>query len=253
MTVYPIPAFTDNYIWALINEQNHSFVCVDPGLAAPVYEFASSNQLTLEAILLTHHHQDHIGGVAELIKYYPQCYVYGPQDSRLPKETKSVDTQTILQYPPFYLTVLVNPGHTSTHISYYESNQGWLFCGDTLFSGGCGRVFDGTIEQLYQSLVQFQGLPKATKIFCAHEYTKKNLQFARLVEPNNQELSAYLHLLEQSSLHCSLPTTLEREQAVNPFLRLSCPEVQQYALQHGAQSSTPLDVFRTLRREKDRY
>ncbi len=253
MTVYPIPAFLDNYIWAIIDNKKGLFDCVDPGEAEPVLEFAKAHHLQLRSILLTHHHNDHIGGVGRLIKVYSNCVVYGPFDDRIPYITSHVRANDVIQVGEYTYTILLNPGHTSTHISYYEPEQKWLFCGDTLFSAGCGRVFDGTMDELYQSMRLFKQLPADTKIFCAHEYTQQNLRFAQTVEPQNPNINNYLQELKKHPSSCSLPSTLALELSINPFLRTEVNEVINYALSHGAISSSPKDVFAVLRTEKNNF
>jgi hydroxyacylglutathione hydrolase len=252
MSVVPIPAFFDNYIWAIIDDNEAGvFDCIDPGESAPVIRFADENKLRLRTILLTHHHNDHIGGVEQLLSQYPSCAIYGPIDPRIPYVTKRVIHDQMIQIGQHSFKVLFNPGHTSTHISYYEPLHHWLFCGDTLFSAGCGRVFDGTIAQLHQSLQMFKTLAPETKIFCAHEYTQQNLKFALTVEPENTYLLEYAKQINQQPTVCSLPSNLSQELLINPFLRTDIPEVQHYALKHGAASSTSLDVFTVLRTQKN--
>lgn len=252
MPILPIPAFTDNYIWAILNMEMGVFDCVDPGDAEPVIKFAQAHQLTLRSILLTHHHHDHIGGVSQLINLFPACAVYGPNDPRIPCITHHVKVHETLVIDHYSFRILFNPGHTSSHISYYEPLQGWLFCGDTLFSAGCGRVFDGTLHELYQSMQLFKSLPLTTKIFCAHEYTIQNLRFAQTVEPKNQFIQNHLHQLQQTS-GCTLPSLLDMELLINPFLRTESPEVQSYAHQHGAASNDSLEIFRVLREQKNSF
>jgi hydroxyacylglutathione hydrolase len=250
MTILPISAFFDNYIWAIIDKNAGIFDCVDPGDAEPVLQFAHKNHLNLRTILLTHHHDDHIAGVSKLTKAYPSCIVYGPNDSRIPNVNRTVYKHQTVQVGQCVFKILFNPGHTSTHISYYEPQQEWLFCGDTLFSAGCGRVFDGSLEQLHQSIHLFKALPPSTKIFCAHEYTQQNLRFAQTVEPNNTIIQNYLQKL-QDAPQCTLPSTLAVELQINPFLRTHEAEVQKFALQNGATSNDSLDVFKVLRQEKN--
>lgn len=253
MTIFPIPAFSDNYIWAIIDKTAGALDCVDPGDAVPVVQFAHANQLELRSVLLTHHHQDHIGGVYQLCKSYPLCIVYGPNDPRIPYVNSTIQQHQTIQIGKCVFKILFNPGHTSSHISYYEPQHELLFCGDTLFSAGCGRVFDGTIEQLHQSLHLFKTLPPTTKIFCAHEYTQQNLRFAQTVEPNNLAVQHYLQKIHHSKNPCTLPSTLELELSINPFLRTDQLEVQKYALKHGATSNNSLEIFRVLREEKNSF
>lgn len=252
MTVFPIPAFFDNYIWAIIDKEAGVFDCVDPGEAQPVIDFSKTHQLKLSNILITHHHQDHIGGVSQLVKAFSPR-VYGPEDSRISHVTQRVREQQKIQMGKCCFTILSNPGHTSSHISYYEAEQGWLFCGDTLFSAGCGRVFDGTIEELHRSMLLFKSLPPTTKIFCAHEYTQQNLKFAHSVEPENKAITQKLNSLGQKPNSCSLPSTLSSELSINPFLRTDQRDVIDYALSHGAGSSDSLEVFKILRHQKNNF
>jgi hydroxyacylglutathione hydrolase len=251
MNVVPIKAFSDNYIWALVDPDNGVFDCIDPGEALPVLHFAQEQALTLRSILITHHHPDHIGGVKELKQHYPLSTIYGPTDPRIEPVDVVVHAHEIIEIGGHSYKVLFNPGHTSTHISYFETNKHWLFCGDTLFSGGCGRVFDGTMEQLHQSLLLFKSLPKNTKIFCAHEYTQQNLKFAQAVEPNNTAITHYIQKLNEHASGCSLPSRLEDELLINPFLRTDVNEVLEYALKHGAKTNDSLEVFRVLREQKN--
>jgi hydroxyacylglutathione hydrolase len=248
-----LPAFLDNYIWVVKNETSSTFTAIDPGDALPVLEYASKNHYELTTLLLTHHHSDHVGGVNKLLNQFPKCVVYGPDDSRVSDKHLIAYNHNPIVIDTLVFQVFNTPGHTSSHISYLELNKGWLFCGDTLFSGGCGRVFDGTLEALYQSLLWYKSLPNTTKIFCAHEYTQKNLQFALTVEPNNPHILRYLNTLKESKNTCSLPSTIGQEKDINPFFRVHIPEVITYAKKHGAMSSKPLDVFSVLRTQKNNF
>jgi hydroxyacylglutathione hydrolase len=253
MRVCGIPAFSDNYIWGIIDDTQQTLDCVDPGDALPVINFLRSNNLKLRTILLTHHHQDHIGGVGELLKFYPQCLIYAPEDQRIPIATNRVKQGQTLTVGPLNFKVMFNPGHTSTHISYFEPQKEWLFCGDTLFSAGCGRVCDGTIEELHQSMQLFKSLPTSTKIYCAHEYTFQNLKFAQTVEPNNNDVSTYISQIEKNKPSCTLPSLLSKELSINPFLRTQADEVKHFANRHGASSLESLEVFKVLRHEKNNF
>lgn len=251
--IIPLPAFTDNYIWILTDENQDVFDCVDPGDAAPVLAYAQQEQCALRAILLTHHHPDHCAGVQKLQVQFPNCVVYGPQDARIPFVTHPVQENDRVSLGSNCFNVLSIPGHTSSHICYYEKQQGWLFCGDTLFSAGCGRVFDGTLEQLEQSIERLKTLPTTTQIFCGHEYTRQNLRFAKTVEPMNQNIQRYANHLDKNIQSCSLPSTIALEHDINPFFRTQTPEVIAFAKHHGAASTDALNVFKTLRQAKDSF
>lgn len=253
MIVVAVPAFADNYIWMIVDKEAGVFDCVDPGEAKPVVDFMQKNSLGLRSILLTHHHNDHVGGVAELVQSNPNCQVYGPDDPRIGTVTHAVRKDDAIQLGHYCFKILSNPGHTSSHISYYEPHEGWLFCGDTLFSAGCGRVFDGTMEQLHQAMLLFKQLPPKTKVFCAHEYTLQNLKFAAYVEPQNSSIQKYIEQLEQNQPDCTLPSSIEAELKINPFLRTHESLVMDFATAHGARDISSLEVFRTLREQKNMF
>lgn len=252
MQVQAVSAFYDNYIWFIINKKKQA-LCVDPGEARPVHHFLKKEDLTLKAILLTHHHQDHIGGTAELLETNPALPVYGPQDPRIPEVNHALQDQDTLAIDSYKFQILATPGHTSSHISYYEAHHGWLFCGDTLFSAGCGRVFDGTIEALYDSLQRLRNLPDETQVFCAHEYTLKNLRFAATVEPNNLAIRNYAQRLLAKENRCSLPSSIAIEKEINPFWRTQIAEVQAFAKLRGSKDSDAFSVFKQIRAEKDHF
>ncbi|CDZ78201.1 Hydroxyacylglutathione hydrolase [Legionella massiliensis] len=253
MHVQPIRAFYDNYIWLIINEKTQQALCVDPGDAQPVLSFLDNEKLSLNAILLTHHHNDHVGGTVDLLQNNPTIPVYGPQDSRIPQVTHILRDGDVLTIETCEFKILSTPGHTSTHISYYEPHHHWLFCGDTLFSAGCGRVFDGTLEELHQSLQKLKNLPEETQVFCAHEYTSRNLQFATRVEPENLDIRRYAHRLLTREHQCSLPSSIAVEKKINPFLRTESSEAQTYAKQRGCKSLDSLSVFEQIRADKDQF
>lgn len=217
MDVLAIPAFQDNYIWLLQDSSQRFAAVVDPGDAKPVLSYLKDFDLELSFILLTHNHPDHTGGVHELLAAFPNVMIYGVQDDRLTFPVNNADTFSVFEY---HFSTLQTPGHTRSHICFYEPNLGLLFCGDTLFSAGCGRVFDGTIEQLYQSIEQLKALPDTTQVYCGHEYTQQNLKFALRVEPDNVVAKYHLDYLSSQNHRCSLPSTIEFEKKINPFFRL---------------------------------
>ncbi len=249
LQLYPLAALNDNYIW-LAHDGRHALV-VDPGEARAVDSFLQQQQLELGAILITHHHADHCHGVAELHQRWPQAHVLGPA-SVLPLLSQVVgegDTLT-LAAPAIELTVWAVPGHTLDHLAYY--GHGWLFCGDTLFAGGCGRLFEGTAAQLYRSLQRLAALPAATLVCCAHEYTLANLAFAAAVEPDNGAIAARIQRdsLRRQHGQATLPSTLADEWATNPFLRCHLPQV---AAAVAAVADEPVTVFTKLRIWKDKF
>lgn len=270
ISLIPIPALSDNYIWVLHDGQS-ALVC-DPGDALPVQDFLQYHNLDLSAIVITHHHADHCDGVLPL---YAACAktdttVYLPAQERntqalydaLPQGVcyrvqEDAQMHTVLDIS---MQVFDIPGHTAGHIGYYFAmttglETPILLCGDTLFSAGCGRVFDGTLKQLHNSLQKIQTLPDNTLLCCAHEYTLNNLCFAKHVEPDNAEVDNY-------TLHCqqlrqvgkpTLPVSLAVEKAINPFLRLQMPTVQLAAQQYNSAADTPQMVFSALRNWKDQF
>ncbi|WP_313072814.1 hydroxyacylglutathione hydrolase [Melaminivora sp.] len=258
MKLLPLPAFADNYIWML--EGARGAVVVDPGDAAPVLAALGSSGLPLAAILVTHHHGDHTGGVAEL-RAKTGAVVHGPAREALPEPVARVtggDTVTALGLA---FEVIDVPGHTAGHIAYHCADAGaggpLLFCGDTLFSGGCGRVFEGTPGQMLQSLERLAALPGDTQVCCAHEYTLSNLKFARAVEPTNAALlqhSRHCEQLRERGLP-TLPSTLALERQINPFLRTREAAVAEAARRYDARvdPASPVSVFAALRQWKNEF
>ncbi len=253
MTLIPLPAFNDNYIWVLPDTAREQFYCVDPGDATPVLSYAKQNNLTLNAILLTHHHHDHIGGVHALLRQYPNVSIYGPDDNRIPFITKSLAENDTLSLGQYRFQIMETPGHTASHISYFEPEEKWLLCGDTLFSAGCGRVFDGTMEALYHSLQRYKNLPDDTLVFCAHEYTHKNLDFALTLEPENPAILDYKKKLPQKDRSCTLPSTIADEKKINPFLRTDSEGIKNYAKRFQVSTDDALAVFTLIRQHKDNF
>lgn len=254
ITIKPIPAFTDNYIWAITDEQGLYYAVVDPGDAAPVLEFLENNDAVLAAILITHHHNDHVGGISTLLSAFPGTPVYGPATEDIPHCTTDLHDHDRVVIPEIDVSfdVMYIPGHTVGHIAFYR--EGMLFCGDTLFGNGCGRVFGASMQSLYNSLNKIAQLPPETLIYCAHEYTLDNIGFALWVEPDSLDL-----LQRQEQTHQlidtnepSVPSTLELELKTNPFLRTKQPEVINMAekvARKNLQSS--VEVFKVLRTWKD--
>jgi hydroxyacylglutathione hydrolase len=249
LKVTPIQAFEDNYIWLL--QLGDNAVVIDPGDAQPVLKTLHEHRLKLTAILITHHHHDHIDGVIELLTHY-DVPVYAPAYRTYPfKHTPVLDDQLIeLKEIGLKLQVMWTPGHTLDHIVYYSKQ--YLFCGDTLFSAGCGRLFEGTAQQMLESLKKIKSLPQSTQIFCTHEYTLKNIAFALTLDPNNIKLidrKQQVESLRQAHLP-SLPTTLALEVDTNPFLRCHHLDIIQNS---GAKSDEELDVFTTIRKLRNNY
>ncbi len=266
MNLIALPAFTDNYIWMLDDGQRA--IVVDPGESAPVIEALESRQLALAAILVTHHHADHVGGV-DALRSRLQGPVFGPKRERIPEPYTALVDGDSVQALGLRFDVIDVPGHTSGHIAYYlpagGANGGAgdadndsapiLFCGDTLFSAGCGRLFEGTPAQMHRSLSRLAALPGDTRVCCAHEYTLSNLKFARAVEPANADVTAHTEwcLATRAQGRPTLPSTIAREARINPFLRCDDPAVARSAIAHGGESDEPVAVLAALRQWKNDF
>lgn len=256
-SVIPLEAFEDNYIWLIYDSKQHKAICVDPGDASPVLAYLTKYDIKLDTILITHHHADHIGGVKRLKQAYPNCQIISPYDQRIPISDKRCSNGEIIEVTALALNfkVLETPGHTLSHICYYteaENNAPWLFCGDTLFSGGCGRLFEGSPQQMLNSLKELCQLPNTTQIYCAHEYTRNNLKFYQSLSSQNPYLEKYMTELNKQSMPLSLPSTLEKELQINPFLRCDQPEMQQL-FASTLNNTNELDIFSHLRKLKDNF
>ncbi|EGA63596.1 hydroxyacylglutathione hydrolase [Vibrio brasiliensis] len=251
LNIKSIPAFNDNYIWLIQNSDRRCAV-VDPGDAAPVLAYLNEHNLSLEAILITHHHNDHIGGVPELVRQFPQVDVVGPANEPVPTLTHAVEAGDQIELFDEVFFVLGLEGHTSGHIGYV--GDGKLFCGDVLFSAGCGRVFEGTMEQMHTSLSKLAALPEETEVYCAHEYTTSNVAFALAVEPDNSQLQQYRDEVNRlrAQNQPTLPTTIRREKWINPFLRTDQPSVIRSVANRTSQTD-PLAIFTALREWKNEF
>lgn len=253
ITATAIPAFADNYIW-LISTGGKQCAVIDPGDAAPVKRVLENSGLKLAYILITHHHWDHTGGVAELAEA-TNARVFGPHDERISKQTASYGEGDTVQLPSLGLTfrVLEIPGHTSSHIAFY--GHGMLFCGDTLFSVGCGRLFEGTPAQMQDSLDKIAALPDSTQVYCAHEYTLSNCRFALAVEPDNEQLQLRTREVEtlRAEGRITIPSKLEQELAINPFLRSRQPVVVEAAKKRNPAAKPGDSTLAEIRAWKDIY
>lgn len=251
--VIPLRAFADNYIWT-IRDAHHAAV-VDPGDAAPVLDYLEKEKLNLVAILNTHHHADHVGGNGELLRR-ARVPVFGPHDERIREVDHRLRHGERARLPHFGIEfeVIEIPGHTRTHIAFYGADM--LFCGDTLFAAGCGRLFEGTPQQMYDSLEKLMRLPDSTRVYCGHEYTLSNIRFAKAAEPSNGallKLEAQAKQLREKDLP-TLPSTIAQEKATNPFVRCREPAVVASASEYaGKRLADPVSVLAAIREWKNNF
>ena len=255
MTLLPLPAFDDNYIWML--HDGRQALVVDPGDEAPVLQALQTHGLQLTAILVTHHHVDHTGGVEEL-RTATGALVYGPAGEEMPEPLQRMGEGDTLDVLGLRWTVLDVPGHTAGHIAWYCADcdgQPLLFCGDTLFSGGCGRLFEGTPAQMLASLDRLAALPGSTRVCCAHEYTLGNLRFALAVEPGNAALQQYARHCEtlRAQQQPTLPSNIALECDINPFLRSRQPAVRASVRARAPAAADDTAVFAALREWKNQF
>ncbi|GHB08763.1 hydroxyacylglutathione hydrolase [Salinicola rhizosphaerae] len=254
LTVIPIPAFQDNYIWLLRQDTAPGVAVVDPGDAEPVIAWLERENLTLDTVLITHHHQDHTGGLQTLIERYSPT-VYGPDNPAIAGIQHTLGDGDECRVLGRRFEIFAVPGHTLDHIAFYASGTPTLlFAGDTLFSAGCGRCFEGTAQQMQTSLGKFDALADDTLVFAAHEYTLANLAFATAAEPDNPARDAYHRECEKARGHDrpTLPTTLGRERQINPFLRIDQPGIRATLAEQGPADDRE-SAFATLRAWKDRF
>ncbi|WP_350431035.1 hydroxyacylglutathione hydrolase [Shewanella sp. H8] len=258
LNVHTIPAFNDNYIWLIHQESSHFAYVVDPGCGQSVIDYIATTDLELVGILITHHHADHTGGITLLQQHFNHTLkVYGPSNEKIAGLTYplSIESKTTLDIPHLgATTVMAVPGHTLGHIAYYMQQS--LFCGDTLFSAGCGRLFEGTPEQMLKSLSMLAQLPDDTKVYCAHEYTQANIDFALHVTPKNQQLIEYADTVKRLRAQNipSIPSSIGIEKAINPFLRCHINETQLAISAHFKLNKIDtIQTFTKLRLWKDSF
>lgn len=257
LQIEPIAAFSDNYIWLLSDPETSRAVVVDPGDAEPVEQVLAARGLKLESILITHHHGDHIGGVDQLLAQRT-IPVLGPVSENIPQITQPLKHGDRCNALGIEFEIIAVPGHTLDHIAYYSAQnpeQPLLFCGDTLFAGGCGRIFEGDPEMMYHSLQRLANLPERTQVYCAHEYTLANLAFAQAVEPDNQALQQRVASAktDRAAGIPTVPSSLALEQATNPFLRCHLSSVKRAAAQNGEVGADYWQVFAKVRHWKDNF
>jgi hydroxyacylglutathione hydrolase len=251
MNLISIPAFQDNYIWVLADDKDRCII-VDPGEAAPVMKAIEENGWQPEAILLTHHHNDHVGGVPALREKFPHLEVYGPKETQNKGTTRIVEEGQNVLILEWEFSVFATPGHTSGHICFYSFP--YLFCGDTMFSGGCGRLFEGTPEQMYQSFQKINALPEETIICCAHEYTLANMKFALSILPEDPAIQDYYHKVKElrAKKLNTLPVILKNERHINLFLRTDDIDLIN-KINQETKLQQPEQRFAWLRSKKDNF
>jgi hydroxyacylglutathione hydrolase len=255
VNVITIPSFNDNYIWLIKDSQSQHCIVVDPGDATPVLEMVKSQSLIVDAIIITHKHYDHIDGVETLLSVLGEDIKLYSKNKLFPQSIEVQENQTLHFFEErFSLKVMEVPGHTLDHVVYYSEKL--LFCGDTLFSGGCGRVFEGSHQQMFHALSRLANLPEDTKVYCAHEYTENNLTFAYAIEPKNKALLNYIQQVakkRQLGLP-TIPSNIGLEKTINPFLRCEQVELIDHLQNQLAMPLVAgLDTFTALRTYKDSF
>jgi len=260
LKIHPIKAFQDNYIWCIEDSASRECIVVDPGDPQPVTEYLASKKLSLKGILITHHHFDHTAGIAALTSTAP-LNVYGPENSKIKSITNPLKNNDQISLLGTNFLVKEVPGHTLDHIAFFSEsdsthNTSWLFCGDTLFSGGCGRLFEGSPIQMLNSLKLLASFSPETEVYCTHEYTLSNLSFAQTVLPNNEAIKDYINNCQQklSKGFPTLPSTIRTELTINPFL--NCAEsslAKAVCNQANLTDTSELAIFTALRSWKDNF
>jgi len=253
LSIKPIKAFSDNYIWLV--STNEGSIVVDPGEANQILKLIESRDIDLKGILITHHHYDHTNGLEEILKH-KKVEVYGPNNN-IDFINKRVSEGDEINIIGLKFKVIEVPAHTLDHIAFVHEDESmpFIFCGDTLFSGGCGRVFEGTFEQMFSAIQKIKKLPLNTKIFCGHEYTTSNLEFACAVEPSNKYIEKYLdEVKEKVSLgESSIPSMLETEYKINPFLRCDNEFIKDRINDKFGETNSEIEIFTALRKWKDNF
>lgn len=251
MNLNSIPAFQDNYIWTLNDDDNRCIV-VDPGEAGPVLDVLTKNKWLPTAIFLTHHHNDHTGGVKEIVRHYPDIVIYGPEETLNKGATQVVHEGDKLSVLGHEFTIIATPGHTAGHVCFFS--YPYLFCGDTLFSGGCGRLFEGTPSQMYESLQKINVLPADTVICCAHEYTLSNMEFAKSILPHDSFINDYYLKVKElrAKKQMTLPVILKNERQINLFLRTDDIDLIKI-ISEETTLQQPEQRFAWLRAKKDNF
>ncbi|WP_457949119.1 hydroxyacylglutathione hydrolase [Enterobacter mori] len=251
MNLISIPAFQDNYIWVLVDDDRRCII-VDPGESTPVLQAIEENGWHPQAILLTHHHNDHVGGVPDLVAAFPHLVVYGPAETQDKGTTQVVEEGQNILILGYDFSVFATPGHTSGHLCFYS--KPYLFCGDTLFSGGCGRLFEGTPTQMYQSLQKINALPDDTLICCAHEYTLGNMKFSASILPDDLAILDYYQKVKElrAKNQNTLPVTLKNEREINLFLRTDDIDLIN-KINQETKLQQPEQRFAWLRSKKDNF
>jgi hydroxyacylglutathione hydrolase len=255
MNLTALPAFSDNYIWML--DDGHRAIVVDPGESGPVIAALDARRLGLAAILVTHHHGDHVGGV-DALRSRLTGPVFGPAHESVPQPCIGLEQGQTCEALGLRFEVIDVPAHTAGHIAFFNrtgAGDPIVFCGDTLFSAGCGKLFEGTAAQMFSSLGKLGALPDATRVCCGHEYTMSNLKFAEAVEPGNHDVARHVEVCRalRAEGKPTLPSVIERERRINPFMRCAEPAVIEAALAHGGDSQDGASVLAALRTWKNEF